>query len=81
MGVRIGFKTTRRIEPCDKLIGERFVFGRSNGLFVKAHRVNVAAFDASDLRANQCCPVFEILQAALRPSPELRMVGGARAST
>ena len=45
--------------------------GRADGLFVEAHRLNIAAVDASNLSANQRGAVLEIVLAIRRPHLEL----------
>ena len=47
---------------------------RADGLFVKVLGVELAAFDACDLRADQRGAVFEILRAILGPYLELSVV-------
>ena len=54
------------------------VAGRADGLFVEALGVELPAFEASDLGADQCGAVLEILRAVLRP--DLRAACDARAS-
>ena len=73
-------KATRHVEARGNLVGKRLIVDkpvcvcRANGLFVKTLRVELAAFDACDLRAYQRFAVFEILRAMLRPVSELAMV-------
>ena len=50
--------------------------GRADGLFVEAHRVNIAALEASDLGADQRGAVLEILRAIRRPDLELPVMCG-----
>ena len=75
-------EAARRVEAGRKLMGERLVVEktvgarRTDGLFVEAHRVDVAAVDAGDLRADKRCAVLEILRTILRPDLELPVVGG-----
>src|SRR5882762_1769092 len=74
-------KPMRGVEARGKLVGERLVVdkavcaGRANGLFVEAHSVNIAAFDAGSLRRNQGRTVLEVLGAGLCPELKLLMVG------
>src|SRR5208337_1080972 len=62
-------KAARGVEPRSHLMGNRFVLDeavltcRLNGLLVQVHCVEIAAFDASDLGADQCRAVSEILGA------------------
>ena len=51
----------------DKAVGA----GRADGLFVEALGVELAAFEAGDLGADQRGAVLEILRAVLRPDLEL----------
>ena len=75
-------ESTRRVEARGEFVGERLVVnkavgpGRADGLFVKTLGVELAAFDAGNLRADQRGTVFEILRAIRRPELELRC--GAR---
>ena len=54
------------------------VAGRADGLFVEALGIELAAFDAGDLGADQRGAVLEILRAVLRPDLELLVMGGQR---
>ena len=47
---------------------------RADGLFVEVARLELAAFDARDLRADQRGAVLEILRAILRPDFELSVM-------
>ena len=58
----------------DKAVGA----GRADGLFVEALGIELAAFEARDLGADQRGAVLEILRAILRPHLELAVVGGQR---
>ena len=75
-------ETARRVEARGELVGERLVVDkavcarRADGLFVKALGVELAAFDACDLGADQRGAVLEILRAILRPDFELPVVSG-----
>ena len=75
-------EAARRVEARGQFVGERLVVdkavgaGRADGLFVEAHRLKIAAFDAGDLRAHQGGAVLEILRAVRRPDFELTVVGG-----
>src|SRR5712671_3595440 len=75
-------KATRRVEAGSEFIGERLIVnkavgaGRADGLFEEAHRVNIAAVDASYLGADQRGAVLEIVRAIFGPEPELPVVGG-----
>ncbi len=65
-----------------QLVGERLVVdeavvaGRADGLLVEALGVELAAFDARDLGADQRGAVREVLRAVLGPHLELAVVGG-----
>src|SRR5258708_23211884 len=71
---------TRRIEARGALVGERLIVnkvvgaGRADGLFVKVHGIERAAFDPGDFRPDQCGAVLEILRAICRPDRELSVV-------
>ena len=75
-------EAARRVEARGQFVGERLVVdkavcaGRADGLFVEPLGVELAAFDACDLRADQRGAVLEILRAVLRPDLELPVVGG-----
>src|ERR1700730_9016381 len=70
-------EATRRIEAGGEFIGNLLIVneavgaGRADGLFVEAHRVNIAAVDASNLGADQRGAVLEIVGAIRRPELEL----------
>src|ERR1700736_937031 len=73
-------EAARRVEAGSEFIGERLILnktagaGRADGLFVEAHRVNVAAVDASNLGADQRGAVLEIVRAIRRPEFKLSVV-------
>src|ERR1700687_5985745 len=75
-------EAARRIEAGSEFVGERLIVNkavgasRADGLFVEIHRVNVAAVDASNLRADQRGAVLEIVRAVRRPEQELPVVNG-----
>src|SRR5712691_699606 len=75
------FESTGRVETRGQFVGERLIVnkavgaGRADGLFVEAHRVNIAAVDASNLGADQRGAVVEILRAIRRPDLERSVVG------
>ena len=77
---------TRRVEARGEFVGERLVVdkavgaGRADGLFVEALGVELAAFEACDLGADQRGAVLEILRAILRPDLELPVVRSDSAS-
>ena len=50
--------------------------GRADGLFVEALGIELPAFDARDLRADQRGAILEIVRAIRRPDLELAVVGG-----
>ena len=78
-------EAARRIEAGSEFIGERLVVNkavgarRADGLFVEALGVELAAFDAGNLGADQRGAVLEILRAIRRPELEL-LVMAATAS-
>ena len=80
--VRDLLETTCRVEARREFVGERLIVDkavcvrRADGLFVEVHGIEVAAFDACDLRTHQCRAIFEILRAILRPYFELSVVSG-----
>src|SRR3954447_17170522 len=84
MGVGGCLEAARMVEPGGRLMGNGFVLnetvvaGRANGLLVKAHGIEVAAFDPGDFRAHQCSAIFEIFGAVLRPDCKLPVVIGQR---
>ena len=75
-------ETACRVEARGEFVGERLIVDkavrvcRADGLFVKMLGIELAAFDACDLRAHQRGAVFEILRAILRPYFELSVVSG-----
>src|SRR6516165_6111857 len=77
MGMGTGLEAARSVEARGQLVGERLVLnepivaGRTDGLFVEAHRIKLAPFDARDLRGHECGAVLEILRTVLRPNVEL----------
>jgi len=57
----------------DKAVGA----GRADGLFVEAHRLNIAAVDAGrSPRPTKAARVLKIVRAVRRPHFELTVVGG-----
>src|SRR6267142_1555558 len=70
-------EAARRIEAGSEVIGERLlvhkavVAGRADGLFVEALGIELPAFEASNLGADQRGAVLEIVQAILCPDFEL----------
>ena len=52
--------------------------GGLNGPFVEAHGIEIAAFEAGDLRPDQCGAVLEILRAVRRPDCEPSVVRDQR---
>src|SRR4030088_1603452 len=75
--VRKLFEATRRVEARGQFVGERLVVDkavcacRADGLFVKVHGIERAAFDSGDFRPDQCGAVLEILRAICRQDNEL----------
>ena len=73
-------ETARRVEARSQFVSQRLVLdktvcaGRADGVFVQAHRFEVATFDARDLCSHRRCTVFEILRAVLRPNFKLLVV-------
>src|SRR5262249_25485366 len=78
--MRNGLEATGGVEARGKLMGDRLIVDkavcarRADGLLVEPLGVELAAFDARDLRADECGSVFEILGAVLRPYFELPVV-------
>ncbi|CAB3810364.1 hypothetical protein LMG28614_07258 [Paraburkholderia ultramafica] len=70
-------KTARRIEAGREFAGERLIVDKAmllrrvDGLLVELFGIKHAAFDAGDLRPDQCGTVFEILRTILRPDLQL----------
>jgi hypothetical protein len=56
-------------------VNEAVGAGRADGLFVEAHRRDIAGADASHLGADQRGAVLEIFRAIRGPDLELLMVG------
>ena len=79
-------EAARRVEARGEFVGERLIVDkavgarRADGLFVKTLGVELAAFDARDLGADQCGAVLEIFGAILRPDLELPVMGRPAAS-
>ena len=73
-----------RIEARCELVGDSFVLNeavlacKSDGSFVKRHRVLFPAFQARDFGADQRCAVGEILGAVLCPKCNLPVMGEER---
>ena len=78
--VRDLLETSCRVEAAGEFVGERLVVDkailsrRADGLFVKVHGIERAAFDPGDLRPDQCGAVLEILRAIGRPDFKLSVV-------
>src|ERR1700686_1249127 len=74
-------ESTRRVEARGQFVGECLVVdkpvcaGGADGLFVEAHRINIAAIDARNLGADQRGAVLEILPAIRCPDFKLSVVG------
>src|SRR5262249_44907767 len=77
-------QTSVRVEARRKLLGERLVVDEAVRLrregrpLVEVHRLERAAFQASDLRADQRGAVREILRAMLRQDCQLTVAAGHR---
>src|SRR5215470_18402281 len=77
MQLRDLLEPTRRVETRGELVRDSLVVdesvaaGRPVGLLVQAHRIEIATFDAGDLRADQRGAVLEILRAMLGPLSQL----------
>ncbi len=73
-------EAARRVEARGELVGERLIVDeavgarRADGLFVKPLGVELAAFQAGDLGADQRGAVLEVLRAILRPDLKLPVV-------
>ena len=82
IGLGDRLEATRRVEARGQFVGERLVVnkavgaGRADGLFVEALGIELAAFEARDLGADQGGTVFEILWAIRRPELEFPVEGG-----
>src|SRR5262249_47273911 len=82
--VRGLLEATHPVEPRGELVRNSLVVdeavctGRMAGLFVQAHRVSIATFDAGNFGTNKRHAVFEILRTLLRPHFELPMVTAHR---
>ena len=78
------FKSVLRVEAGGELVGKAFVMdeaaraGRANSPLVQVHSLAVAAFDASDFRANERDAILEILQTMLRPDRQLLVARSQR---
>src|SRR6202007_2487807 len=74
-------EAARSIEAGSELVGERLVVnkavgaGRTDGLFVEAHRVDVSSLEAPDLGADERSTVLEIVRAIRCPELELFVMG------
>src|SRR6516162_11162161 len=70
-----------RVETRGEFDGDRLMVDetirprRTNSLFVKTLSLELAAFNACDLGADQRCAVLEVLRTILRPDLELSVVG------
>src|SRR5712671_4511079 len=75
------FESAGGVKARGQFVGERLIVnkavcaGRADGLLVKAHRVDIAAVDASNLRAHQGGAVVKIVRTVRRPDLELSVVG------
>ncbi len=82
--LRNRLETAHPVESPGQFIGDRHILdkavclGRADGLLVKVFGIKYAAFDASDLCADQGGAVCEILRAIHRPDLELPVVSGQR---
>src|SRR5262249_48053002 len=83
-GLRDARKVSLRVEPGSKLVDERFVvdeavgLGGAEGPLVEVLRLERAAFQPGDLRADQSGAVGEVLRAILRPDLQLPVMAGHR---
>ena len=75
-------EATGRVEARRQFVAKRLVLdeaidaGRADALLIEPHRIDVTAFQARDLGADQCRAVFEILRALPGPDLELPVMGG-----
>ena len=82
IGLGNRLEATRRVEAGGQFVGERLIVneavgaGRADGLFVEALGIELAAFEARDLGADQGGAVLEIVWAIRRPELEVPVVGG-----
>ena len=73
-----------QIKAAGQFVGQRLMVDKAvgagglDGPFVEAHGIELAAFEAGDLRAHQRGAVCKVLGAVLRPDRELSVVGGQR---
>ena len=80
-------ESTRRIEARGELVGERLVVdeaivaSKANGVFIQTLGIELAAFEAGDLGADQRSAVFEIFRAVRCPHLELRVMDGQHLPT
>ena len=80
--MRNRLEAARRVEARGEFVGERLIVDkpvcvcRADGPFVEMLGIELPAFDACYLRADQRGAVVEILRAIRRPYFELSVVGG-----
>ena len=80
INVREIFETARLVEARGQFVGDRLILDeavgarRADGLFVQTLCVDLAALEASDLRADQRRPILNILGAEGRPCLKLAIV-------
>src|SRR3984893_11036175 len=74
------FKSTGRVKARGHFVGESLIMNkaicasRADGVFVKVHGIERAAFDPGDLRPDQRGAILEVLRANCRPDLELSVV-------
>src|SRR4051794_22640951 len=74
-------ETARRVETVRKLVGQRLdvdkamVLCRTNGLFVKGHRLALPTLGPGDLGADQCRTTLEVFGAIRRPRIDSPVMG------
>src|ERR1700730_18643354 len=74
------FKSTGRVKARGHFVGESLIMdkaicaSRADGLFVKVHGIERAAFDPGDLRPDQRGAILEVLRPNRRPHLELSVV-------
>src|SRR5206468_1740059 len=80
IGIRDLIEPARGVEAPGDLVGDCLVLReavaarRSNRLVVKAHRIELATFDARDLRGNESSTVGKVFRRDLGPMPKLAIM-------
>src|SRR5262249_30025368 len=80
IGIRDLVEPSCRVETRRELVGHCLIVDKgigvrgADGLFVKTHGIQLAAFYSGYLRPDQCRPIFKILRAVLGPYFEMLLV-------